>query len=430
MPNEIASDALPLSDGADLEPLLDRLARARVVMLGEASHGTHEYYAWRALITERLLDRGGRWFVAVEGDWPDCFRVNQAVRGMPGPPDDPAEALAGFERWPTWMWANTDVLWFLRNLRRRNVELPAEERTGFYGLDVYSLWDSLRALLGHLHRYHPQHTEAAIRALRCFEPYAEDPQRYGFATHALAPASCQTELVQLLATMRREAAPDESEDPELHLDAVQNAHVAANAERYYRTMVQGGAASWNIRDRHMMSTLERLLDHHQGSRAIVWAHNTHIGDARATDMASAGMVNIGQLARERFGDGDVALVGFAGFRGEVIAAREWGADHEVMTVPPARDGSAEAMMASAGLDRALFLFGRPPATGSWEHRALDHRAIGVVYRPEFERFGNYVPSRLGHRYDALLYFTDTEALEPLRPEPAFATELETAPSGV
>jgi erythromycin esterase-like protein len=379
-----------------------------------------------------LLDRSDRWFVGVEGDWPDCFQINRCVRGMPGPPDDPAEALAGFERWPTWMWANGDVLGFMIGLRLRNVELPPERRCGFYGFDVYSLWDSMRSMLQHLHDNHPEHLEAAVSAIRCFEPYGEDPQRYGWATQALAPASCRDEVIELLTRMRTALrAPKQGEDPELHLDAVQNAEVAANAEKYYRTMMQGGAASWNVRDRHMMATIERLLDHHgRDSRAIVWAHNTHIGDARATDMATSGMVNIGQLARERFGDDQVALVGFAGFRGEVIAAREWGADHEVMPVPPARDGSAEAMMAGAGIDRGMVIFDRPADRGSWQQRALDHRAIGVVYRPEFERFGNYVPSRLAERYDALLYFTDTTALQPLRSEPPFPVELETQPTGV
>jgi erythromycin esterase-like protein len=414
--DEIRTLARPLRDEADLDPLLERIGSARIVAIGEASHGTSEYYAWRAALTRRLIEELGFTLVAVEGDWPDCYRVNRSVRLRPGADEDPRDALDAFDRWPTWMWANDDVVGFCRWLRAFNAGRAEEQRVGFYGIDVYSLWDSMQLLIGWLREHEPEHVDTAMQAFACFEPYGEDGAEYAFATR-FAPTSCEQQVVDLLRSMCEERGRSEYPgDPESRFSAEQNAAVVVEAERYYRAMVRGSAESWNVRDVHMVDTLDRLLDH-AGGKAVVWEHNTHIGDARATDMADAGMVNVGQLLRERHGRDDVVLVGFGGYRGGVIAGSSWGAQMARMAVPPARAGSVEALLhESVGAD-ALFVV--PPADRpAWLERRLDHRAIGVVYRPERERWGNYVPTVLGERYDAFLHLEETTPLRPLHLERA------------
>jgi erythromycin esterase-like protein len=419
--------AQPLDSMADLDPLLERIGDAQYVLIGEASHGTSEYYRWRAALTRRLVEEKGFAFVAVEGDWPDCFRVHCSVTGASG--ETPRAALEAFRRWPTWMWANEEVVEFCTWLRGHNADRPRATPVGFHGLDVYSLWDSLRALLGYLREHEPDHVEAALSAVRCFEPYGEDPQEYASATR-FAPESCEAPVVRLLVDLRRQVAQDGGGDDETAAFAArQNAEVAAGAERYYRAMVCGGGASWNVRDHHMADTLDRLVVHYgDGAKAVVWEHNTHVGDARATDMADRGLVNVGQLVRERHGDDAVVLVGSGSHRGSVVAGDAWGADMQAMPVPPARAGSLEDQLHEAGLTRALFV--HPPAADqpAWLADALDHRAIGVVYRPEAERFGNYVSTVLGRRYDAFLWFDEAQALHALH-APAAGRELEAFPSG-
>ncbi|MFD1152654.1 erythromycin esterase family protein, partial [Saccharothrix hoggarensis] len=348
------------------------------------------------------------------------------VRGLAGAPEDQRAALAAFDRWPTWMWANEEVVDFARWLRAHNGGLAEEERVGFHGLDVYSLWESLREILVHLREHDPAEVPTALAAYRCFEPHGEDPQEYALATR-FVPAGCENEVVDLLARLRGQAAADGAG----RFGAWQNAEVVAGAERYYRSLVGGGQPSWNVRDRHMDDTLDRLLAHYgPGSKAVVWAHNTHIGDARATDMAASGLVNLGQLARERHGADRVVLVGFGAHRGTVIAGDAWGADQRVMPVPPARDGSLEDELHHTAPGEALFVF--PPGHDRPDllTTALAHRAIGVVYHPERERLGNYVPTVLGDRYDAFLWFDETTALRPLRTRRVDVFEPETYPSGV
>ncbi|MFG1953855.1 erythromycin esterase family protein [Micromonospora sp. NPDC048830] len=423
--DEVTGLAAPLADPGDLDVLLDRVGDARVVMLGEASHGTHEFYTWRAAISRRLIEEKGFSFVAVEGDWPDCDRVDRSVRCLAGAPDDPREALATFERWPTWMWANEEVVDFTRWLRVHNSRVDEPARAGFHGLDVYSLWESLREILVHLREHDPEQVPAALAAYRCFQPYSEDAQQYALATR-LVPNNCENEVVDLLVALRERAAADGAG----FFGAWQNAEVVAGAERYYRTMVRGGRESWNVRDRHMDDTLDRLLAHYgPGAKGIVWAHNTHVGDARATDMADAGEVNIGQLARERYGAEQVVLVGFGTHHGTVVAGDAWGAPVEVMPVPPGRRHSLEEVLHGAAPAQALFVFprdGRPDLLTD----ELDHRAIGVVYHPERERWGNYVPTVLGERYDAFCWVDESQAVRPLRVRPASLAEPETYPSGV
>src|SRR5215213_9577765 len=368
--------ALPLRDPADLDPVLERVGDARIVAIGEASHGTSEYYAWRAALTRRLITERGFGFVAAEGDWPDCYRVNRSVKLRPGADTDPRDALDAFSRWPTWMWANDDVVGFCRWLRDVNAELPADERVGFYGLDVYSLWDSMHELVDWLREHEPQQVETALRALRCFEPFGEDGAEYAFASR-FAPTSCEQAVVDLLRHLCEERGRAEADDdPEARFSAEQNAAVVVDAERYYRAMVQGSAESWNVRDVHMVDVLDRLLAH-AGDKAVVWEHNTHIGDARATDMADAGMTNVGQLLRERHGTDHVVLVGFGGYRGGVVAGESWGAQMARMPVPAARRGSLEALLHEEVGHDALFVFPRGERP-RWLGDRLDHRAIGVV----------------------------------------------------
>ncbi|MCZ2826359.1 MULTISPECIES: erythromycin esterase family protein [unclassified Modestobacter] len=420
--------ARPLRDPGDLDPLLERIGSARIVLLGEASHGTHEYYAWRAALTRRLVTEAGFSFVAVEGDWPDCHRVNCSVTLASGP-EDPREVLQGYARWPTWMWANEEVADLTRWLREHNAGRPRAERVGFHGLDVYSLWESLQAVLDHLREHDPEHVATALAAFRCFEPYAEDPQAYARATR-LVPTSCEDEVVALLGDLRARTATDGRWERDAAFDAEQNARAAAGAEAYYRAMVRGGPASWNVRDVHMADTLDRLLEHHgPGSRAVVWEHNTHVGDARYTDMADAGMVNVGQLARERHGADDVVIVGFGSHHGSVIAADEWGAAMERMPLPPARPGSVEALLHDSLAEHSA-LFVVPPELPGWLAAERAHRAVGVVYHPGAERWGNYVPTVLGRRYDAFCWFDESRALTPLHDVRASGGEQETWPDAV
>lgn len=425
---QIRTLAKPLRVVKDLEPLVAQLRNKKIVCLGEASHGTHEFYSWRSEISRRLIESGGISFIGVEGDWPDCWRIDQWVRGRTHLNLDARHLLAGFERWPTWMWANEEVADFLDWLRWINLERPIEQRVGFYGLDVYSLWDSLRAVFRWLEVHAPDSLPVAMNAWRCFAPFNEEPQQYARAIASLVPASCTEEVVSLLVSVR-EIALSQGPGDEAAFAAAQNAEIVVGAERYYRAMVRSNAESWNIRDHHMTATVQRLCAHFgPQTKALIWAHNTHVGDARATDMAHIGMINIGQTLRETYGQDNVALVGFASHRGEVIAAAAWGEPEVVLNVPRATSGSHEELLHSALGYPAVLNFGED-RSGPWLRSHRGHRAIGVVYQPRYE-FGNYVPTVMGRRYDALLWLEDTTPLEPLRHEPPpREPELETAPSG-
>ncbi len=420
----------PLNDEPDLDPLLDQIGDARFVLLGEASHGTADYYTWRARLSRRLIEEKGFHFLAVEGDWPDCYRVNRYVKGMEDSGDSARDVLPAFERWPTWMWANEEIAELAEWLRRHNEHLAEERRVGFYGLDVYSLWDSLYAIMGYLHRADPHSLPAAMQAFRCFESYGEDVQEYARATR-FVPNSCEGEVVQLLTQLRARAPHFEHDGRDSYFNAEQNALVLKNAEAYYRAMVRGGPDSWNIRDRHMSETLDRLARHHgPAAKAIVWEHNTHIGDARFTDMADEGEVNVGQLVRERHGEEGVVLVGFGSYQGSVIAGQEWDALWERMPVPEAREGSWEEILHRIQPANKLLLFAQANETRELL-QSRGHRAIGVVYHPEYERLGNYVPTVLPRRYDAFLFLDQTQALHPLHVPVEHGPEVpETYPSGV
>lgn len=425
---EIRRLATPLRGLRDLDGLVAAVGHQRFVGIGEASHGTREYYRWRAGLSRRLIEEQGFTWIGVEGDWPDCWRINRWVRGLEDQSLTADQVLGRFERWPTWMWANREVLDFLDWLHRHNATRPMEDRVGFYGLDVYSLWDSLREIVAWLDAHEPDAVAAAMQAWQCFHPYHEDPHRYAWATR-LVPTSCEDDVVALLTEVRRRTRTSGAGDDEDAFDAAQNAAVVTGAERYYRTMVRGDAASWNIRDHHMADTIDRIAAHlGPRSKGLLWEHNTHIGDARATDMARAGMVNVGQLVRDRHGGEGVALVGFAGHHGSVLAAAGWGEPETVYRVPSARSRSHEELLHLALGRPAVLVFG-PDRSGPWLSMLRGHRAIGVVYNPDREA-GNYVPTLMGRRYDALIWLEETRALEPLHHESTpHEPELETEPSG-
>jgi erythromycin esterase-like protein len=426
----VRSIALPLHGLDDLDPLIERVGDARYVLLGEASHGTAEYYDWRQRISQRLIREKGFSFIAVEGDWPDCYRINRYVKARSDAGKSAREVLRAFQRWPTWMWANEEVVGLVEWMRNYNKNLAESRRVGFYGLDVYSLWESMHAVLNYLENVDGTAVKAARRAFACFEPYGRDVERYARAM-LWAPLSCEEDVVRMLRAIREQAPTFEQDGNEAFFNAEQNALVAQNAEEYYRTMVGGGGASWNLRDRHMVATLDRLVAHHgPRAKAIVWEHNTHVGDARYTDMAGDDMINVGQLVREQHAAEGVVLVGFSSYRGSVIAGDEWGAPLQEIAVPSARPDSWDDVLHEALRSDALLIFGQER-----ENRELfeprGQRAIGVVYRPEYEARGNYVPTVLPRRYDAVAHLDATHALHPLHVAASFEHEVpETYPSGV
>ena len=428
----LARRATPLHGADDLDPLLDAIGDASYVLLGEATHGTAEFYDWRSEISKRLIREKGFGFIAVEGDWPHCYRVNRYVKGRPDAGPSADEVLGTFDRWPTWMWANREVERLAEWLREHNADVAPNRQVGFFGLDVYSLWDSMAAVISYLERVDPEFARAARRAYACFDPYHDDEHEYARAT-ALVPTSCEDEAVAMLAGLRARAPRYREDGRDAFFDAEQNALVAQNAELYYRTMVRGGPASWNVRDHHMVETLERLVAHHgPEAKAIVWEHNTHVGDARFTNMARAGMVNVGQLVRQRHERDGVLIAGFGTHRGTVIAGDEWGAPMRRMRVPPAREGTFEDACRRAGVGDFLLRFdGSADGGVTGLDEPVDHRAIGVVYDPDAERWGNYVPTVVPRRYDAFIYVDESRALSPLHVVAEVHDEVpETYPSGM
>jgi len=411
----------------DLDRLIDKIGDAKIVMLGEATHGTHEFYTWRTYISQQLIKNKGFDFIAVEGDWPDCYRINQYIKGE-ARETNAADVLKMFNRWPTWMWANWEVAALAEWLYQFNIDLPTNKRIGFFGLDVYSLWDSLDAIMGYLQKNDPEALKQAEKAIQCFEPYkTDDGASYAYATQ-LVPNLCTEPVINLLKEIR-EGLPQHDANTEHVFNAEQNALIAVNAEKYYRAMLKGGSSSWNIRDSHMEETLERLLElHGPNSKAIVWEHNTHIGDSRATDMIDEGMYNIGELVRTKYKKEDVFLVGFGTYKGRVIAGNSWGAAIHDVEVPEARESSWEYLLHQAGADNKL-LFMDEFSQSAFAGKRIGHRAIGVVYRAVYESRGNYVPSILPQRYDAFIFIDKTKALHPLHITPYDAQMPDTYPFG-
>jgi erythromycin esterase-like protein len=414
-------EAHPLpGDHRDYDVLLGLVGDARIVLLGEASHGTHEFYRERARITKRLIAEHGFTAVAIEGDWPDAYRVNRYIHGA-REDADAEEALRGFRRFPTWMWRNADVLDIVGWLRAHNDRLARDaRRVGFYGLDLYSLGASMEAVIGYLDEQDPDAAARARSRYECLQPYGAESSEYGRAVLLGVGEPCRRRVVEQLVELRRRAGDYLRRDGLVAEDeyffAEQNAAVVANAEEYYRTMFGDQAGSWNLRDRHMADTLDQLLAHldrHGGTtRSVVWEHNSHIGDARATEMGARGELNIGQLMRERHGR-DAVNVGFTTYVGTVTAASEWGGPAERKHVRPALPESYEALLHATQIPAFLLC---PLAAGD-AGRALREprleRAIGVIYRPQTERQSHWFAANAAQQFDALVHIDHTRAVEPL-----------------
>lgn len=416
-----------LGSSKDLDHLINNIGDRAVVMLGEASHGTHEYYTWRTAITKRLIQEKNFNFIAVEGDWPDCYKINRYIKDYNDAGETIRDVLETFDRWPTWMWANWEVAALAEWLKNYNSHLPLEQRISFFGLDVYSLWDSMREIVTYLQKEDPQSAESVKKAIRCFQPFEDNEHQYARAS--LTEHSCRETVLKMLQDIRLRAHHLD-DDREATFNTEQNALIAVNAEKYYRSMMSFDNESWNVRDRHMMETLERLKTFHgAASKGIVWEHNTHIGDARATDMKRSGMINIGQLAREQYGNDDVYLVGFGSYKGTVIAGEEWGAIMQEKEVPPAREGSIEFELHKKYAGDQYYLF-KQDGLENYFTNFIKHRAIGVVYNPERDKYGNYVSSVMSQRYDAFIYLDETTALHPLHLKPHNTKMPETYPFGV
>jgi len=403
----------------DFDTLVTLVGDAHFALIGEASHGTHEFYRVRAEITKRLIREKGFTSVAVEADWPDAYRINRYVRGR-GDDRDATEALGGFRRFPQWMWRNADVLDFVGWLRAHNDGLRPEQRVGFYGLDLYSLHASMEAVLRYLAVVDPAAAERARRRYACFDHYGGDPQEYGYAAGLGLGPSCEVAVVEQLVELRRSATEYAHRDGRVEPDdlffAEQNARLVQNAERYYRAMFGSRTASWNLRDRHMAETLAELVAFHVArgcsGKVVVWAHNSHLGDARATELGASGELNVGQLVRQRYAD-EARLIGFLTHEGTVTAASDWDQPAERKVVRAALPDSYESLLHSTGL-RSCFLdlTTTGPLIAELAKPRLE-RAIGVVYRPETERLSHYFHASLPKQFDAVLYYDRTRAVEPL-----------------
>ena len=405
---------------ADFDPIMEMVGDARFVLIGEASHGTHDFYATRAEITKRLIEEKGFTGVAVEADWPDAYRINRFVRGG-GDGTTAISALEDFKRFPMWMWRNADVLNFVGWLREHNDALPKDKpKTGFYGLDLYSLYASMRAVLDYLDKVDPEAAQRARYRYSCFEAFGEEPQSYGYAASFGMSKTCEDEAVRQLVELQQQAAEYikrdgiPAEDEQFFAEI--NARVVVDAEEYYRSMFRGRVSSWNLRDRHMVDTLDSLakhLDKQVGqSKIVVWEHNSHLGDARATEMGSMGEWNVGQLVRERHGD-EARLIGFTTYSGTVTAADDWDEPAKRKNVRPGLPGSYESLFHDTDIPNFLLVLRDNKQLSDKLRGPHLERAIGVIYRPDTERISHYFNTRLSEQFDAILHLDETHALEPL-----------------
>jgi erythromycin esterase-like protein len=417
LPAAIAAAAEPFGsiEEADLGPLLDRIGDARVVLLGEASHGTSEFYRLRARITRALVEERGFRIVALEADWPDAARLDHYVRDLPAepPPERP------FQRFPSWMWANREFLELVHALRRFNEGLPSPDpaaAVGIYGLDLYSLYASIAAVLQYLEDVDPEAARVARERYSCLTPWEGDPATYGLAAVSGRYRECEDDVVAALQDLLDRRLRYAAADGHRFLDAIQNARLVASAERYYRTMYRGSRESWNLRDGHMFETLETLLDFRgPDARAVVWAHNSHLGDASATEMGARGEHNLGQLCRQELGRG-AYLVGFGTDRGTVAAAADWGGEMEVMAVRPSHPQSYERLCHESGTERFFLPLRQDTADPGLRDGLLEprlERAIGVIYRPQTERQSHYFRASLPRQFDEYVWLDETSAVAPL-----------------
>ena len=429
----VRAGARPLEEHAhDYDPLFEQIGDARVVLLGEATHGTHEFYRERARITQRLITEKGFTVVAVEADWPDAYRVNRWIRGA-GEDGSAAEALGDFQRFPTWMWRNAEILNLVDWLREYNQELgEGRPRVGFYGLDLYSMYTSISEVLRYLDETDPEAAQRARYRYGCFEHFGEDPQAYGYTTQMGITESCQDHALQQLVELRRLAGEARGLPEDELFYAQQNARLVKNAEEYYRSMFSRRDSSWNLRDCHMADTLDALLAHFgPDAKAVVWEHNSHIGDARATQMGAEGEWTVGQLVRERRGD-EAFLLGFTTHTGTVAAASDWDAPVEHKQVRPSLPESYEAVFHATGIPRFYLPLREGPAREALMEPRLE-RAIGVIYAPRTERASHYFEAVLPEQFDAIVHWDETRAVQPLDPPPGWPRHEaapDTYPSGL
>ncbi|MEW5849470.1 MAG: erythromycin esterase family protein [Myxococcota bacterium] len=413
--------------GAVAEAFLRRVGDASLVLMGEATHGTHEFYRTRAELCRRLIREKGFNAIAVEADWPDAMRINRYVRGE-GNANDPEAALRDFIRFPRWMWRNAEMLELIQWLRHHNDVLPPDDRVGFYGLDLYSLYRSMEEVLGYLRRADPAAAERAEERYACFERFGDEAHHYARGVFWGTHPSCQDEVVAQLIELQQRTL-----DGEELFDAVQNARVTVNAEHYYRTMMGGRVSGWNLRDQHMTDTLDALMAHlttrFGRAKIAVWEHNSHVGDARATEQGEGGEWNVGQLTRERHGD-DVVILGFTTHHGMVAAADNWDANVQHKVVRPALANSYEDAFHLTGIPSFAVVMQGEAEAALMPSRL--ERAIGVVYRPDSERASHYFHATLPRQFDVVIHFDETRAVDPLdraglwlEAEPA-----ETYPSGL
>jgi len=436
--DDLLAHLRPLTGKANAyDGLLQLIGNASLVLLGEASHGTQEFYVERAEITKRLILEKGCMAVAVEADWPDAWRVNRYVRGQ-SQDENASEALEGFKRFPTWMWRNTVVRDFVEWLREHNRGLPTSQQVGFYGMDLYSLFASIEAVLAYLDRVDPQAAALARERYACFDHYDKDSQAYGYACSFGTKPSCEDEVIAQWREMHRrviEAVPVPGMESDEAFQAQQNARLVRNAEAYYRTMFLGRVSSWNLRDSHMVETLQALARHMTGHgiapRIAVWAHNSHLGNAAATEMGARGEWNVGQLARERWG-GDMVSIGFSTHHGSVTAATQWDSPAQRRRVWNGLPDSCEALFHQTGVPRFWLALRDDTALRSLLGEPLLQRAIGVIYHPQTERQSHYFYTHLPEQFDALIHIDETRALVPLEKDVGWThgEVPETFPSGL
>ena len=409
---ELKKEAIPLREEKDLEPLIQALSRKKIVMLGESSHGTSEFYRWRSSITQELVSHHNFNFIAFEADWPPCQKVDSYIKN----PENlnTVDVLSSFNRWPTWMWANNEIVDLVNYLKFENHGV--KNKIGFHGLDVYSLFESLDEVANQLRRKNPSLYQNAQKYFSCLSHYSHDEMSYARSLFK-APEGCKNEILDFLQQALDARIKDGGKHRSEYLDIIQNAKIIRNAEAYYRAMVFGEDNSWNVRDNHMLDTIESLMEHYgPDTKAIVWAHNTHIGDYRATDMTTRGEVNLGGLAREVFGEEHVALVGFGTYTGTVIASKAWDGPTQIFSLPTAKPGSIEDefhKVAQNIQEPNFYKIFDPNNKSSILSEVKGHRAVGVVYDSNGDYRRNYVPTSLNNRYDAFIYLDETHALNPL-----------------
>ena len=421
-----AAEGFQSVDALDLDPLLRRIGDARIVLLGESTHGTSEFYRMRERITRELITRSGFSFVAIEGDWPDAALLDRHVRAG----STSEEAWSGFARFPTWMWRNEEVRGFIDWLREHNAQVA--HPVAFHGLDLYSLYSSIDAVLNYLDRVDPGTAQVARQRYGCLTPWQSDPASYGLAALTARYRSCESDVVKMLVDLQQNSPAYIGQDGDHLMDALQNARIIRQAERYYRTMYYGSRVAWNLRDSHMFATLRHLLSFHgAASKAVVWAHNSHVGDSAATEMSLREEFNLGHLCRKVFGP-SVCLVGFGTYCGTVAAATDWDAPMEVKTIRPALSASYENLFHASGVPRFVLPLREGPGSSAMiEGLSIPRleRAIGVIYRPDTERQSHYFDAVLARQFDEYIWFDETSAVTPL---PAKAREAlaDTYPFGV